>query len=264
MSRQPQEGCHQEGSAVSAADDDSSSEDIFEKPIQLIRRHQKTRHHQKTRRPQKAPSPADLYASDEWDLPYVPESDIASSPSATSSESNESSSDDMLMKDASPVKGKEKAKKKLKNDTIRFSLTWEKDFDEDDDYTEWMLDPILLPEKVKGADANDKRFIHFVADGLDTRDSSGNSVGDRKPIVSGDTKNETLPLSSIVLTTSEKPSDVDDFLTHRKDMTEETSAVGGRHVDYDQADPCFPKSFFDASRSQQSLPFSNKSLSMKM
>jgi hypothetical protein len=96
--------------------------------------------------------------------------------------------------------------------------------------------------------------------GLDIRDNSGQSVGSRKPIASGSTKNETLPISSIGFTMSEAQPELNQFLKHWEDMTGATATFGGQHVDYSNADPFFPQSFFQESRSRQAVPFSSKSL----
>jgi hypothetical protein len=98
-----------------------------------------------------------------------------------------------------------------------------------------------------------------VSGGLDIRDNTGASCGSRKPIASGHTKNETLPISSIILTMSERP-ELNLFLQHWEEMTGEEVTVGGTSITYNQAEPFFPKSFFDQSRSKRALPFSNKSL----
>ena len=44
-------------------------------------------------------------------------------------------------------------------------------------------------------------------------------------------------------------------------MTGATATFGGQHVDYNNTDPSFPQSFFQASRSKQAVLSSSKSLS---
>jgi hypothetical protein len=69
--------------------------------------------------------------------------------------------------------------------------------------------------------------VSSVVGELDIRDNSGQTVGSRKPIASGCTKNEALPISSIVLTTSEAQLELNQFLEHWEDMTGATATFGG-------------------------------------
>lgn len=105
---------------------------------------------------------------------------------------------------------------------------------------------------------------YSVPGGLDIRDSAGTSVGARKPIASGNTKNETMPISGIMLSMSDK--DLAMFVEHWQDATSSDvdaaleTAGGATGSTPNSTQGFFPASSFEASRSKRSLSMTSKSL----
>lgn len=110
--------------------------------------------------------------------------------------------------------------------------------------------------------------------GIDIRDNAGLSLGDRKPLPNKQTKLETLPIASLVLTLSEQSNAVQ-FFSHWAEVTctsveevlveslpSECSAVpsASKHT---ANDPYYPRSFFDKSRSKRAMPFTALALRTK-
>lgn len=106
-----------------------------------------------------------------------------------------------------------------------------------------------------------------VPGGLDIRNNTGESVGARKPIASGNSKAETLPISTLILSLSEQ-ADAKLFFSHWEDITGlsidgvlSTKVVATEESSTkDLMEPYYPQSFFEASRSKRSLSFTSKSL----
>jgi hypothetical protein len=101
-----------------------------------------------------------------------------------------------------------------------------------------------------------------VSGGIDIRDNAGQSMGTRKPIASGHTKAETLPIPSVVLSMSEK-NDLPMFLDHWQMVTgvslDDAWGCDGATAS-SSTEEFFPSSFFEASTTKHTLPFANKSL----
>lgn len=107
----------------------------------------------------------------------------------------------------------------------------------------------------------------FMYTGINIRNNASESVGSRKPIATGNSKNETIPISSILLSMSEK-ADMALFLDHWEDLSgsyvdDTLSGQGLGEVATGplyQTEPYYPMSFFESSRSKRALPFTCKSL----
>ncbi|EAT86157.2 hypothetical protein SNOG_06326 [Parastagonospora nodorum SN15] len=139
----------------------------------------------------------------------------------------------------------------------RHTLIWT-----EDDGQVWSIGPVLLPENVLPSDGNDKRFVVFTEGGLDIRNGAGESKGDRKPLLSGNSKTETVPIASLVLTLCEQ-AHWTLFISHWEDVTglsvdyvlgsklairsKASSSLSTANEDY------YPNSFFAGSK--RGLPF---------
>jgi hypothetical protein len=140
-----------------------------------------------------------------------------------------------------------------KGDNVRHALSWV-----ECDGEQWNLSPIILPEHTVSEDDNDERFLFFVTGRIDIRDGAGKSVGSRKPLASGNTKNETLPIASVLLSMSAK-QDLAMFIKYWREITG-SDARGNLDASVTAAEPFLPASFFEASRSKRSLPMTFRSL----
>ncbi|ORY04008.1 hypothetical protein BCR34DRAFT_605007 [Clohesyomyces aquaticus] len=87
---------------------------------------------------------------------------------------------------------------------------------------EWTIGPVVFPKNIVPDTPDGRRFLYYVGGGLDIRNEDNASLGDRDPIPSGGSKDETLPISIIVLATVGQ-DDRNVFLHHWEDMTDISS-----------------------------------------
>ncbi|RAR06499.1 hypothetical protein DDE82_003320 [Stemphylium lycopersici] len=147
-------------------------------------------------------------------------------------------------------------------DNVRYRLTWK-----EDDGQEWSIAPVIMPNNVFSSRSNEKYFLFYTIGGLDLRTSDNTTLGDRKPLINGNTKLETLPIASLVISLAEQ-ANAPAFFLHWEEITacaidDVLSSKLPRLDAFNANEPYYPKSFFDASRSKRALPLTIGTLTSK-
>ncbi|CAN9092100.1 unnamed protein product [Alternaria alternata] len=145
-------------------------------------------------------------------------------------------------------------------DNKRFMITWT-----EEDGQVWNIAPVLLPDGALPKDQNDKRYLFYTSGGLDIRNAADESVGNRKPLINGNSKAETIPIASLAITICDQ-ANATAFFLHWEEVTGHSinEVLGSRLVmkndtsnSFKTADDGFlPASFFENSPSKRGLPFS--------
>jgi hypothetical protein len=104
---------------------------------------------------------------------------------------------------------------------------------------------------------------HSTAGGIDIRNSAGSSVGDRKPLASGNGKSETLPIASLAIT-MQNEANATAFFSHWEEVTgcSINEVLGSKLANKDDTSSDFmtadegylPPSFFAQFNSKHGIP----------
>jgi hypothetical protein len=145
------------------------------------------------------------------------------------------------------------------NDRERHYLKWTEPASDEKEAKNFVIGPVVLPNGIVGPSVGQK-YLWYTDEGVDLRDSSGVSLGERKPLVGGKVKSCTFPISALILYADSNDEDDKKFFEHWEITTGIDinklllGAVSAGVTNPDDSEGYITKEWFDKSSSKRALP----------
>ncbi|KAH6633093.1 hypothetical protein C7974DRAFT_452279 [Boeremia exigua] len=145
------------------------------------------------------------------------------------------------------------------NDRERHILKWTEPATEETPERTFAFGPVVLPNGIVGPTVGQK-FLWYTDEGIDLRDSSGKSLGERKALAAGKVKSCTFPISTLLLYSDIDAKEDKQFFENWESTTNididelMLSVVSAGVTNPDTSEGYITKEWFAKSKSKHALP----------